>query len=61
LKRAKRRKKQVSLLSRFSSARRRVRVAEITTFTTIPRRRRLAQQSVDCGTLFIGWGGVPQA
>jgi hypothetical protein len=49
----------MSLFARFAPASGRVRVARVAALASVPRRTRRAEQCVDRGTLFIGWGGVP--
>jgi hypothetical protein len=50
----------MALLPLFASTNGRVRIAQITAFSTIPRRFRRTKQCIDRGTLFISWCGVPQ-
>jgi hypothetical protein len=61
LERAKRGKQQMPLLAHLAATVRYVGVVCIASLPALPRRFRNTEQPVDRGTLFIGWGDVPQA
>src|SRR5512142_1054775 len=48
------------LLTHLASAVCYVGVVDVAPFTTLPRGFGFAEQRVDRGTLFIGWGDLPQ-